>query len=154
MKRYIVLLNKEKEMVELFFVQNKQGGGMMTQKEKVETKLAPAAIGPYSQAVKAGDMIFVSGQLPIDVKTGMFASNDIVGQTKQSLENMKAILEEAGYTMDQVLKTTVYLQDMGDFNAMNEVYAQYFQSPYPARVAFQVAKLPKDAKVEIEAIAR
>ena len=126
----------------------------MAQKVKVATKFAPAAIGPYSQAVKTEGLVFVSGQLPINPETGGFPSNDISEQTRQSLDNMKAILAEAGYMMDQVVKTTVYLQDMSDFGAMNEVYAEYFQEPYPARVAFQLVKLPKDARVEIEAIAR
>ena len=120
----------------------------------VYTEKAPAAIGPYSQAVMDGDFVFVSGQLPIDCETGEFPSEDIAEQTKQSLENIKAILEKAGYDMNRVLKTTVYLQDMDDFTAMNEVYEKYFSAPYPARAAFQVGKLPKGAKVEIEAVAR
>ena len=123
-------------------------------KEKLESKKAPAAIGPYSQAVMDDGLIFVSGQLPIDPETGQFPSDDVADQTKQSLENIRAILEEAGCGMDQILKTTVYLQDMGDFNAMNEVYEKYFSAPYPARAAFQVAKLPKGASVEIEAVAK
>ena len=123
-------------------------------KTKVESKKAPAAIGPYSQAINDDGLVFVSGQLPINYETGKFATEDIVGQTRQSLENIKAILNEAGYDMNRILKTTVYLQNMDDFTAMNEVYSQYFQEPYPARAAFQVAKLPKGAKVEIEAIAK
>lgn len=126
----------------------------MTLKQKIETESAPSAIGPYSQAVQADGMVFVSGQLPIDPKTGLFPSDDVAEQTRQSLENMKAILAEAGYEMNRVVKTTVYLKDMDDFAAMNEVYAEYFEAPYPARAAFQVGKLPKDAKVEIEAIAK
>lgn len=123
-------------------------------KKQVATKGAPAAIGPYSQAIMAkGTSIFVSGQLPIDSKTGKFAGEDIVSQTKQSLENIKVILAEAGFTMDDVVKTTVLLKNIGDFVAMNNVYGAYFKGVCPARAAFQVAALPKDALVEIEAVA-
>ena len=122
-------------------------------KEKIESMKAPAAIGPYSQAVNNGGLVFVSGQLPIDRETGEFVSDDVSEQTRQSLENIKSILAEVGYDMDRILKTTVYLQDMNDFSAMNQVYETYFTAPYPARAAFQVAKLPKGAKVEIEAVA-
>ena len=122
-------------------------------KEKIESMKAPAAIGPYSQAVNNGGLVFVSGQLPIDRETGEFVSDDVSDQTRQSLENIKSILAEVGYDMDRILKTTVYLQDMNDFSAMNQVYETYFIAPYPARAAFQVAKLPKGAKVEIEAVA-
>ena len=122
-------------------------------KEKIESMKAPAAIGPYSQAVHNGGLVFVSGQLPIDCETGEFVSDDVSDQTRQSLENIKSILAEVGYGMDRILKTTVYLQDMNDFSAMNQVYETYFTAPYPARAAFQVAKLPKGAKVEIEAVA-
>lgn len=123
-------------------------------KKQVATKAAPAAIGPYSQAVMSkGTSIFVSGQLPIDSKTGKFAGEDIASQTKQSLENIKVILAEAGFTMDDVVKTTVLLKSIGDFVAMNNVYAEYFKGVCPARAAFQVAALPKDALVEIEAVA-
>lgn len=120
---------------------------------KIQTEHAPAAIGPYSQAVQAGGSIYVSGQLPINPPTGEFAGADIRAQARQSLENIKAILAAAGTDMAHVVKTTVLLQDMADFAAMNEVYAEYFSEPYPARAAFQVAKLPKDALVEIEAVA-
>lgn len=123
-------------------------------KEAIATANAPAAIGPYSQAVKDGDLIFVSGQLPIDPKTGEFPSGNVQDQTRQSLENVKAILAEVGYGMENVLKTTVYLADISDFAEMNDVYAQYFSEPYPARAAFQVAALPKGAKVEIEVVAK
>ncbi len=123
-------------------------------KEAISTALAPAAIGPYSQAVKDGDLIFVSGQLPIDPKTGDFPSEDAQEQARQSMENIKLVLEAAGYGMERVLKTTVYLADIADFAAVNEIYAQYFTEPYPARAAFQVAALPKGAKVEIEVIAK
>ncbi len=121
--------------------------------QSVHTEKAPAAIGPYSQAVKAGNTIFVSGQLPIDPATGEFAGEDIAAQTRQSLTNIKNILEAAGAGMEDVVKTTVLLSDIGDFAAMNEVYAQFFKEPFPARAAFQVAAVPKGAKVEIEAIA-
>lgn len=120
---------------------------------KIQTQNAPAAIGPYSQAIQAGGTIYVSGQLPINPATGEFAGEDIRAQARQSLENIKAILAAAGADMAHVVKTTVLLQDMADFAAMNEVYAEYFSEPYPARAAFQVAKLPKDALVEIEAVA-
>ena len=121
--------------------------------KKIQTPNAPAAIGPYSQAVQAGGTIYVSGQLPINPATGEFAGADIRAQARQSLENIKAILAAAGTDMAHVVKTTVLLQDMADFAAMNEVYAEYFSEPYPARAAFQVAKLPKDALVELEAVA-
>ena len=117
---------------------------------KIQTEHAPAAIGPYSQA---GGTVYVSGQLPINPATGEFAGEDIRAQARQSLENIKAILAAAGTGMPNVVKTTVLLQDMADFAAMNEVYAEYFTEPYPARAAFQVAKLPKGALVEIEAVA-
>ena len=117
------------------------------------TPNAPAAIGPYSQAVQAGNTVYVSGQLPIDPATGAFASEDIASQTRQSLKNMQAILEEAGMSMKDVVKTTVLLADIGEFAAMNAVYAEFFSDPFPARAAYQVAALPKAARVEIEAIA-
>lgn len=122
-------------------------------KTPIQTTQAPAAIGPYSQAIEAGGMVFVSGQLPIDPTTGEFAEGDIQALTHQSLTNMKHILEEAGLTMANVVKTTVFLADLADFAAMNEVYAQYFSAPFPARSAFAVKTLPKGARVEIECIA-
>ena len=125
----------------------------MFMKEAVSTVKAPAAIGPYSQAVRANGTVYVSGQIPIDPATGAFPSEDIREQTRQSLENIRAILTEAGLGMDHVVKTTVLLADIADFAAMNEVYAQYFTAPYPARAAFQAAALPKGARVEIEAVA-
>lgn len=121
-------------------------------KEEVKSVKAPGAIGPYSQGVKAGNMIFVSGQLPINASTGEMPA-DIKTQTAQSIENIKAILEEAGASLDNVVKTTVFLADMSLFGAMNEVYAEYFQAVYPARAAFAVKELPKKALVEIEVIA-
>ncbi|MGN0977279.1 MAG: RidA family protein [Faecousia sp.] len=122
-------------------------------KQAIISGSAPSAIGPYSQAIAAGNMVFVSGQLPIDPATGSFPSDDIKDQTRMSLENIEAILKSAGLTMANVVKTTVLLDDIGDFGAMNEVYGSYFAEPYPARAAFEVAKLPKGAKVEIEVIA-
>ncbi len=119
----------------------------------IHTEKAPAAIGPYSQAVKAEGTIYVSGQLPVDPLSGEFAGEDIKAQTKQSLTNIKNILEEAGAGMENVVKTTVLLADIADFAAMNEVYATFFKEPYPARAAFQAAAIPKGAKVEIEAVA-
>ena len=121
-------------------------------KDIINTTKAPGAIGPYSQATGIGRLVFVSGQLPIDMSTGELAT-EIKAATKASLDNVKAILEEAGTTMSEVLKTTVLLKDINDFAAMNEVYAQYFTKDCPARACFQVAKLPKDALVEIEVIA-
>lgn len=119
----------------------------------VSTEKAPAAIGPYSQAVQAGSTVYVSGQLPIDPATGAFAGEDIRAQTRQSLTNIRSILEAVGADMSKVVKTTVLLKNIADFAAMNEVYAEFFAAPYPARAAFQVAALPKDALVEIECVA-
>ena len=119
----------------------------------INTPNAPAAIGPYSQAIQAGNTVYVSGQLPIDPATGAFAGDEIKAQTRQSLTNMKNILIEAGTDMSAVVKTTVLLANIADFAAMNEVYAEFFSAPYPARAAFQVACLPKNALVEIECVA-
>lgn len=125
----------------------------MIMKTIVSTEKAPAAIGPYAQAVKANGLVITSGQLPIDPATGAFPEG-IQAQTRQSLTNVKAILEAAGLTMDSVLKTTVFLSDMNNFGAMNEVYASFFtEGSFPARSAVEVARLPKDALVEIEVIA-
>ena len=122
-------------------------------KQVIHTDSAPAAIGPYSQAIRIGDLLFVSGQVPIDPSTGAIVEGDISVQARQSLNNLKAILNAAGTNMGAVVKTTVFLADMNDFAAMNEVYAQFFQEPFPARSAVQVGRLPKDAKVEIAAVA-
>ena len=119
-------------------------------KQAITSEKAPAAIGPYSQAIETEGLIFVSGQLPVE--NGVIPE-DIAAQTRASLNNVKAILEAAGSDLSKVVKTTVFLKDMGDFVGMNEVYASLFTEPYPARACFEVAKLPKDAKVEIEAIA-
>lgn len=118
---------------------------------EVFTKKAPAAIGPYSQAVIGGGIMCISGQLPIDPESGDMPQ-DIKAQAEQSLKNLRAIIEEAGCKMSDVLKTTVYLADIGDFASANEVYDGFFEKPYPARVAFQAAALPKGARIEIEAI--
>ncbi len=122
-------------------------------KKAIATAQAPAAIGPYSQAIEANGMVFVSGQLPINPATGEFAEGGIKELTTQSLTNMKQILEEAGLSMQNVVKTTVFLADMADFAEMNEVYAQFFEAPFPARSAVAVKTLPKGARVEIECIA-
>lgn len=119
----------------------------------IKTNNAPAAIGPYSQAIRTGSLIFVSGQLPVDPATGQFAAGDIKELTRQSLTNMQHILWEAGASMTDVVKTTVFLADMADFSAMNEVYAEFFSEPFPARSAVAVKTLPKQARVEIECIA-
>ena len=119
----------------------------------ISTEKAPAAIGPYSQAIESNGMVFVSGQLPIDPETGVFASSDIMGHTRQSLTNMRNILESEGLYLSNVVKTTVFLSDMNNFAAMNEVYSSFFSSPFPARSAVAVKTLPKDALVEIECIA-
>lgn len=122
-------------------------------KEIIATENAPGAIGPYSQAVKAGNMVFCSGQIPIDVATGEFVSDDVADQTRQVLTNLSAVLEAAGTSLNNVVKTTVFLADMNDFTAMNEVYAEFFSENKPARATVQAARLPKDARVEIECIA-
>ena len=122
-------------------------------KQVIATATAPAAIGPYSQAIKAGETLYISGQLPIDPATGEFAAQDIQGQTEQSLKNIGAILEEAGYAFPDVVKVTVLLADIADFGPMNQVYAKYFTGDCPARAAFAVRDLPKGARVEIEAVA-
>ena len=122
-------------------------------KQVISTDKAPAAIGPYSQAIEAKGFVYASGQLPIDPATGQFPEGGIQEQTRQSILNAQAILEDAGLSLSNVVKTTVFLADMGDFAAMNEVYASFFQVPYPARSAVAVKTLPKGAMVEIECIA-
>ncbi len=123
-------------------------------KQRINTNNAPAAIGPYSQAIDSGTgLIFVSGQLPIDPATGAFPEGGVKEQTRQSLTNAKAILEAAGLSLANVVKTTVFLADMGDFAAMNEIYAEFFAEPFPARSAVAVKTLPKNALVEVECIA-
>lgn len=121
--------------------------------EQIKTANAPGAIGPYSQGVKTDDLVFISGQLPINHDTGEFDGNDIELQTKRSLENVKAILEESGLEMKNVAKTIVFMQNLGDFVKMNEVYGTFFTESFPARSTIEVAALPKGALVEIEVIA-
>ena len=122
-------------------------------KETILTEKAPGAIGPYSQAVKAGNMVFCSGQIPIDPTTGEFVSNNVAEQTHQVLINLSAVLEAAGTSLNNVVKTTVFLADMNDFTAMNEIYAEFFSDNKPARATVQAARLPRDARVEIDCIA-
>ncbi len=123
-------------------------------REPVSTPNAPAAIGPYSQAIRAGGFLFVSGQIPLDPATGTLVQGDIAAQTHRVLKNLGAILDAAGTSFDHVVKTTVYLSDMSEFAAMNEVYATYFAAPAPARATIQAARLPRDVQVEIDLIAQ
>lgn len=126
----------------------------MTDLRKVQTLEAPAAIGPYSQAIIAGGFVFTAGQIPLDPGTGELVEGDIDVQAERVLESLKAVLDAAGSSLTNVVKCTVFLADIGDFAAVNQMYARYFTEPYPARSAVQVAALPKGARVEIEAIAR
>ena len=126
----------------------------MCAKQIIDTKNAPAAIGPYSQAVWAGDLLFCSGQIAIDPATGQLVEGDAPTQARQVLTNAKAVLEAAGLTLAHVVKATVFFKNMGDFQAVNEVYASFFQAPYPARSGVEVARLPRDVLVEIEVIAK
>ena len=119
----------------------------------ISTTNAPSAIGPYSQAIQAGNLVYTSGQIPIDPTTGAFPEGGIKSQARQSLNNVRAILEEAGLSMGDVIKTTIYLADMNDFSEVNSIYAEFFSEPYPARSAVAVKSLPKGALIEIEAIA-
>ncbi len=122
-------------------------------KKEIKTDKAPQAIGPYSQGIVANGFLFCSGQIPIVPETGTLLGGPIEDQTRQVLKNLSAILAAAGRSLDDVVKCTVFLQDMNDFTAMNKVYGEFFKTPYPARAAVQVARLPRDVKVEIEAIA-
>jgi 2-iminobutanoate/2-iminopropanoate deaminase len=122
-------------------------------REAISSADAPKAIGPYSQAIKAGSLLFVSGQIPLDPQTGSLVDGDIAAQTHRVFANLRAILEAAGATFDNVVRTTVYLADMNDFAVVNEIYGTYFSSPAPARATVQAARLPKDARVEIDLIA-
>ena len=126
----------------------------MNSKKAINSSKAPGAIGPYSQAIEKDGFTYVSGQLPIDETTGEFAGVDIASQAKQSLENTKYILEECGLEMNDVIKTTILLKDIEDFAVVNEIYGQYFDAPYPARATYEVSRLPKDALIEIESIAK
>jgi 2-iminobutanoate/2-iminopropanoate deaminase len=122
-------------------------------RQRIATESAPTAIGPYSQGIRAGQLVFCSGQIPLDPATGQLVGGDIAAQTRQVFANLQAVLTAAGASLDHVVKTTVYLADMNDFAAMNEVYATFFGSPAPARATVQAARLPRDARVEIDAIA-
>lgn len=122
-------------------------------KTAIHTPDAPAAIGPYSQAVRAGNLLFLSGQIPLDPTTGKMIEGGIEAQTRQVMLNLQAVLQAAGVSTDAVVKTTIYLTDMGDFQAVNEIYSQYFNAPFPARATVQVTDLPRGAQVEIDAIA-
>ena len=126
----------------------------MTDRERVHTDGAPAAIGPYSQAIVSGGFVFTAGQIGLDPASGEFVEGGVAEQAERALRNLSAVLEAAGSTMKDVVKTTLYLADMGDFVTVNEIYAGYFYEPFPARSAVQAAKLPKGALVEIDAIAR
>ena len=122
-------------------------------KKIIKTASAPQAIGPYSQAVRAGDFIYASGQIPINPETGDICSDDVKAQAKQALENLKAVFEAAGYSLNDIVKTTVFVTDINDFSSVNEVYASYFNSEPPARSFVAVKALPRNAKLEIEAVA-
>ena len=122
-------------------------------KKVIQTAMAPKAIGPYSQAIQAGGFLFLSGQIPLDLKTGELVKGDIRQQTRQVLENIKGVLDSEKLVMKDVVKVTIFLKNIGSFNEVNEVYATYFPSSPPARSTVEVAKLPKDAEIEIEAIA-
>jgi len=122
-------------------------------KKQINTDQAPKAIGPYSQAVLAGNTLFISGQIPLDPTTGIMVSDQIEEQTVRVLENLKAIVEASHSTMANIVKTTILLADMNDFSKVNEIYSRYFNEPFPARATFEVSRLPRDAKVEIEAVA-
>jgi 2-iminobutanoate/2-iminopropanoate deaminase len=122
-------------------------------REAISTPHAPSAIGPYSAALRSGSLLFISGQVPIDPSTGALIDGDIAAQTRQSLSNLRALLEAAGLSSADVVRTTVFLADMNDFAAMNAVYATFFTEPFPARSTVQAARLPRDARVEIDAIA-
>ncbi len=122
-------------------------------KKVISTSNAPAAIGPYSQAIEAGGMVFISGQVPINPASAKVEETTIEGQSKQVMENLKAILTEAGLSFDHVIKSTILLQDLADFGTVNEIYGSYLSEPYPARATFQVARLPLDVKIEVEMIA-
>lgn len=120
---------------------------------KVSTDKAPAAIGPYSQAIVAGGTVFTSGQIPIDPATGRIEAQEVEGQARQALQNLKNVLEAAGSSLSKVVRTTVFIKDMNDFQKINAIYSEYFSEPFPARSCVEVARLPKDALLEIEAVA-
>jgi 2-iminobutanoate/2-iminopropanoate deaminase len=128
-------------------------GGKIEMKKEIKTKNAPQAIGPYSQGIEANGFVFASGQIPLNPETGELNTSSVEEQTRLVLKNLKAVIEESGCSLNHVVKCTVFLESMDDFSKMNSVYGEFFQPPYPARAAVQVARLPKDVKVEIEAIA-
>jgi 2-iminobutanoate/2-iminopropanoate deaminase len=134
----------------VFALQEGREGGV---KHAISSPGAPKAIGPYSQAVRAGQLLFLSGQVPLDPVSGQMIDGDIAAQTRRVFENLGAVLEAGGRSFAEVVRTTVFLADMNDFAAMNAVYGEYFKEPYPARATVQVARLPKDARVEIDLIA-
>lgn len=123
-------------------------------KQEVKTNNAPAAIGVYSQGIQAGNLVFASGQIPVDPATGEVVSGGIAEQARQAIENMKAVMQAANASLDDVIKTTVFIKNMADFGVINDIYASYFKAPFPARSCVEVARLPKDVLIEIEAIAR
>ena len=123
-------------------------------KQPIQTSNAPAAIGPYSQAIRAGDLLFISGQIPLDAKSGEIVRSGVADETKKVLENLKAIIEAAGGSLGDVVKTTIFLKDMNSFSIVNELYGTFFPQPFPARATIEVARLPRDVNVEIEAIAK
>jgi 2-iminobutanoate/2-iminopropanoate deaminase len=150
-RKFLLLLGIFSSLPSRLWSRLKPGRTMM--KKAIQTDRAPRAIGPYSQAIRANGFIFVSGQIPLDPARGEIVGTTIEEQTHQVLKNIQAILEAAGSSMAEVVKATVYLSDMNDFAKMNAIYAQYFPEPFPARAAFQVARLPRDVKVEIEVMA-
>lgn len=127
---------------------------MVATRHAISTDRAPKAIGPYSQAIRSEPFVFVSGQIPLDPATGQLVPGDVVAQTHQVMRNLSAVLEAAGVSLDAVVRTTIYLADLGDFRAVNDVYGSYFTGPAPARATVQVSRLPLDARVEIDAIAQ
>lgn len=152
LRKIYYICNQKKRL--LFSLSIKKDYSKIRKKMKaINTKSAPSAIGPYSQAIQVGNLVYTSGQIPINPSTGTFVEGGIKEQTRQSLTNVQAILKEAGLTMNDVKKTTVFLADMNDFAEMNSVYAEFFSNPYPARSAVAVKTLPKGALVEIEVIA-
>jgi 2-iminobutanoate/2-iminopropanoate deaminase len=128
-------------------------GGYKMDKVMIHTPKAPQAIGPYSQGIKIGNLLYTSGQIPVDPLTGKVAEGGMVEQTKMTLENLKAVLEAGGSSLHQVIKTMIFIKDMNQFHDVNQVYQDYFKEPYPARSCIEVARLPKDVEVEVEAIA-
>ena len=125
----------------------------MDHRSVISTQSAPAAIGPYSQAISAGGLVFLSGQLPLDPATGQFVDGDVAALTRQIFRNIEAVLAAAGSSLDKIVKTTVFLADLADFQVMNEAYAEFFPASPPARSTVQVARLPRDARIEIEVVA-